>query len=319
MRLSDFLEDLGSPVAYFPALCPLLGGVQPTLLFCQLAFLKGKERSPSGEIYKTQEQITAETGLTRNEQTTARRILKSKGLLTERYARLDHRMYYTVHLDVLNALWENRQFQHSRKLESNIREEWKVTFGRSEKQHSSEDPEITTEITTEITKDKSPPSPHDDDALSRTRSAQTLRPLLTQTTELPRLTPEELAVLYNTLTPPHHPKVQRLSPARRKKATLYLRLFPEEEFWVAVFTEIRLSAFLRGENLQNGHEGFRGDFDWLLTKGKDGTENCIKVQEGKYRDRQRAGETTDDIQAVSDAMAEAIAIEKMRGIRHGRN
>ena len=155
MRLSDFLEDLGSPVAYFPALCPLLGGVQPTLLFCQLAFLKGKERSPSGEIYKTQEQITAETGLTRNEQTTARRILKSKGLLTERYARLDHRMFYTVHLDVLNALWENRQSQHSRKLESNIREEWKVTFGRSEKQHSSEDPEITTEITTEIKKEKS--------------------------------------------------------------------------------------------------------------------------------------------------------------------
>ena len=24
---------------------------------------------------------------------------------------------------------------------------------------------------------------------------------------------------------------------------------------------------MRGENLQNGHEGFRGDFDWLLTKG----------------------------------------------------
>jgi hypothetical protein len=80
--------------------------------------------------------------------------------------------------------------------------------------------------------------------------------------------------------------VTRLTPARRAKARKYLHDFPEEKFWVGVFTEIRLSSLLQGLRPSPGHEGFRGTFDWLLTKGKDGTENCVKVHEGKYRDKE---------------------------------
>ena len=49
-------------------------------------------------------------------------------------------------------------------------------------------------------------------------------------------------------------------------------------------TEIRQSAFLCGLKPSPGHEHFRADFDWLLTKGKDGTENVVKVYEGRFRD-----------------------------------
>ena len=97
-------------------------------------------------------------------------------------------------------------------------------------------------------------------------------------------TPERLMELYNRLIPQGHPKVTRLTPARRKKAQKYLAMFPEERFWTGVFSAIQLSSFLRGLRPSNGHEGFKGDFDWLLTQGKDGTENCAKVEEGRYQD-----------------------------------
>jgi hypothetical protein len=100
-------------------------------------------------------------------------------------------------------------------------------------------------------------------------------------------TPDALVALYNRLVPEGHPRVTRFSPERRRKAALYLRNFPEQSFWVRVFSEIRHSAFLqRGSQTS---PNFRGDFDWLLTKGKDGTENAVKVAEGKYRDAEDRG------------------------------
>jgi hypothetical protein len=99
-----------------------------------------------------------------------------------------------------------------------------------------------------------------------------------------RLTPVVLMAWYNEQTPETHPKVHQLSPARRKKADQYLRMFPAADFWRTVFAEITSSSFLLGMKPSHSHECFRADFDWLLSKGKDGTENCLKVAEGKYRD-----------------------------------
>jgi len=98
--------------------------------------------------------------------------------------------------------------------------------------------------------------------------------------------PEDLVALYNRLAPQELGRVEKLSDARRRKAAAYLRQFPEREFWTGVCSELGLSAFLRGLKPNPGHEHFRGDFDWLLTKGKDGTENAVKVSEGKFRDKE---------------------------------
>ena len=87
---------------------------------------------------------------------------------------------------------------------------------------------------------------------------------------------------YNQETCEDLPAVEKITPARLKKARYYLQLFPEETFWSEVFRQVNASSFLRGKQSQNGHTSFRGDFDWLLTKGKDGTENVAKVWEGKY-------------------------------------
>lgn len=97
--------------------------------------------------------------------------------------------------------------------------------------------------------------------------------------------PEALVALYNAGTPDECPEVETLSPERRRKAGEYLTAFPEQAWWAALFARMHRSKFLRGLKRRPGHEHFVGDFDWLLTKGKDGTENCVKVAEGRYDDR----------------------------------
>mgnify|MGYP001569847173 CR=1 FL=1 len=97
-------------------------------------------------------------------------------------------------------------------------------------------------------------------------------------------TPEALQTLYNEATPDECPSVTKLSPERRKKAKQYLSAFPERDFWVATFEQICSSPFLRGLKPSKDGRRFIADFDWLLTKGKDGTENAVKVYEGKYGD-----------------------------------
>lgn len=98
--------------------------------------------------------------------------------------------------------------------------------------------------------------------------------------------PEKLVELYNTLTPDECPEVTILSPARAAKAKQYLAAFPKQEFWEQVFRRVHESKFLRGvnKNKSNSREEFRFDFDWMLTKGKDGSENAVKTFEGKYAD-----------------------------------
>lgn len=96
--------------------------------------------------------------------------------------------------------------------------------------------------------------------------------------------PRLLIAKYNSESPDECPAVKTISPGRLQKAKKYLIAFPSEEFWTGVFRQIHLSQFLRGLKNANGHESFVADFDWLLTKGKDGSENAVKVRDGRYRD-----------------------------------
>jgi len=94
--------------------------------------------------------------------------------------------------------------------------------------------------------------------------------------------PEVLIEKYNKETPNVLPAVEKITPARIKKARDYLKIFPDEEFWTEAFKEIAKSPFLLGLKKNPGHETFKANFDWLLTKGKDGTENVVKLYEGRY-------------------------------------
>ncbi|RQQ54284.1 hypothetical protein [Burkholderia stagnalis] len=106
MSASDYLLDLGHPVAYYPGLVKHLGSVNAVLFFSQIFYWQDKAASELG-VYKTVEEIEAETGMTYREQATARKQLVERGVLVETNKRLEHRVYYRIDLDRLNEMLES--------------------------------------------------------------------------------------------------------------------------------------------------------------------------------------------------------------------
>lgn len=94
-----------------------------------------------------------------------------------------------------------------------------------------------------------------------------------------------LILKYNREAPDNVPSVRSLSEARIDRERRFLRMFPDEAWWTMTFRQYYRSKFLRGhKEPNNGHKSFQPDFDWLLSKGKDGIENCVKVHDGRYCD-----------------------------------
>lgn len=105
MRLSEFLINVGRTVAYHPNLKNITGSTTATILLCQLIYWADK--TSDGWIYKDSMELEEETGLTYYEQQTARKALLDLGIITEEYKRLDHKISFRLHLDVLNDLWDD--------------------------------------------------------------------------------------------------------------------------------------------------------------------------------------------------------------------
>ena len=130
MKPSEMLKNTGRVIAYRPNLARLFGGVIAEIFFEQIFYWQDKSDSELG-VYKTQEELEIETGLSRKEQETARKLLREKGVLIETHKRLEHRMYYKIDcekLDELLATSANDTNEHSRMPESDIREGDKVAF-----------------------------------------------------------------------------------------------------------------------------------------------------------------------------------------------
>ena len=130
MKPSELLRNTGRSIAYRPNLARLFGGVVAEILFEQIFYWQDKADPVLG-VYKTQEDLEFETGLSRKEQETARKLLREKGVLIETHKRLEHRLYYKIDLDALDALLAtlgNETKEHSRMPESDIREGDKVAF-----------------------------------------------------------------------------------------------------------------------------------------------------------------------------------------------
>lgn len=145
MKLTDILQDIGRPVAYFPNLKIITGSTTATILLCQFVYWRGKEKDPDGWLYKDSDEIEKETGLSYNEQKTARKKLVEAGLIEEHYARLDHQMRFLVNLDAINEKWRIECYNNGECDDS--------TFGNDTLPLSLNESETTTETTQEITQD----------------------------------------------------------------------------------------------------------------------------------------------------------------------
>ena len=98
MKPSELLQIIGKPIAYYPQLSKPLGGVNASILFSHFFYWNDKGCSELG-IYRTADEIEVETGLSRDEQRTARRKLRDRGVLIETEKRIEHRIYYKLDLD----------------------------------------------------------------------------------------------------------------------------------------------------------------------------------------------------------------------------
>ncbi|HFC3460077.1 TPA: hypothetical protein ACFIYH_001977 [Neisseria gonorrhoeae] len=108
MKPSESLRAASRPIAYYPKLAKPLGGVNAAILFGHFFYWNDKTQYESG-IYRTAEEIEIETGLSVQEQRTARAKLRERGVLIETEKRIEHRIYYKLNLDAFDDL----MLQHS--------------------------------------------------------------------------------------------------------------------------------------------------------------------------------------------------------------
>jgi transcription initiation factor IIE alpha subunit len=79
-KIKDMLPN--RVVGYSPDLARIVGGATIGLYLSQLLFLSDKGANPEGWVYKSEQEMGKETGLTKREQQTARRKLLSLGIIT---------------------------------------------------------------------------------------------------------------------------------------------------------------------------------------------------------------------------------------------
>ena len=124
------LKKIGQAVAYYPNLTKKLGNVNASILLSQFIYWHNKTEHQLG-VYKTQSEIQAETGLSRKEQETGRKVLRELGLITETYKRTEHKLYFLFHPEAFDEWFENEAMPESDippMPESDIRECKKVAL-----------------------------------------------------------------------------------------------------------------------------------------------------------------------------------------------
>lgn len=94
---------LDRPIAYHRALVPLAESAVAALMLSQAIYWQLRTTSNDRWWWKTRQEWTEETGLTRSEQETARRSLRRHKWWAEKRRGVPARMYYRVDLDLLLA------------------------------------------------------------------------------------------------------------------------------------------------------------------------------------------------------------------------
>lgn len=92
------LDSFDRPIAFHRGFVTLTGSVTAALMLSQAVYWQRRTHDPEGWWWKTMEDWTEETGLSRKEQESARRRLKTIGLLEEERRGVPARLYFRVDL-----------------------------------------------------------------------------------------------------------------------------------------------------------------------------------------------------------------------------
>ena len=254
------MRAMGKPIAYYPKLAKPLGGVSSAILFSQLFYWQDKATSDLG-VYKTRDELEAETGLSHNEQRTAVKKLCEKGVLIVTEKRLEHKTFYKIDNEKVNQVlsdFASSMITSSRDIKSIPPELDIVDVGTTTKS-SSLDQEITTKNTTEITTNNNTSSCDD-----KSNSGKT------------DVIDFDLVIdAYNDAVEDKLPKVVKMTPARKNAVKKLLKEFNEPTFqnlanYFYDFVE-KANRFYFGEN----DRGWRADFDYIVK-----TTTYLKFIEG---------------------------------------
>jgi hypothetical protein len=105
MKLGDVLASIGHSVSYYPALRPICGSVNAVIFLQQFSYWTGKQKNSDGWIFKTRDDIEAETGLTRTEQENARKQLRERGFIEEKLKGIPATLHYRINIPAINGAW----------------------------------------------------------------------------------------------------------------------------------------------------------------------------------------------------------------------
>ena len=182
MRPSESLRIAGKPIAYYPKLAKPLGSTNASILFSHFFYWHDKTQHELG-IYRTAEEIELETGLTVQEQRTARDKLKKRGVLIETEKRIEHRIYYKLDLDAFDEL----MLQHSRSKESTA-PKCNINSPELQNQHSGSEESTAVIRTEDLTEDLTVNT-------YLSAEAETERPAVAKATSKPTKHEADLALL----------------------------------------------------------------------------------------------------------------------------
>lgn len=104
-RASDILQKFTHQIVYCGEIANMVGGVGAAVFLSMLMKWDGRGARNDRFIWKTRQEIHRETGLTRYEQESARKELKSRGILEERKIGLPARNHYRLNLNALDDLF----------------------------------------------------------------------------------------------------------------------------------------------------------------------------------------------------------------------
>lgn len=127
------------PIAFHREYARLGAGITGALLLSQAVYWSKRTSNATGWFYKTQEEWTEETALSRHEQETARKRLKSLGILEEKKQGIPCRCFYRVNTEALISA-----------LQTSMPESGKLAC-RNVADKAAGIQQSNTEITTEIT------------------------------------------------------------------------------------------------------------------------------------------------------------------------
>lgn len=94
---------LRSPIAFQPIFVKIAGSVNAGLLLSQAFYWSDKTTDPNGWFYKTQAEWEKETYLTRYEQESARKQLRSLGFWEETLEGIPAKLFYRINMGALYA------------------------------------------------------------------------------------------------------------------------------------------------------------------------------------------------------------------------